>query len=183
MVFPVVRMSCLSRSLARVRESVSLVMFNSAATMRFGCSSRISTGALSYGIGQCLKSQWMQRASAVFQGQIIEQGDHRSQVLAHRCKHSQRKLRPFAQQRQEFCFRNKNHRARRQCARAGGIAFSGGKSRFGKGVAGMKDMDDLHLPRSADAMDVDHASLHNEEALARLSFAEEIFAFLQISHC
>ena len=47
----------------------------------------------------------------------------------------------------------------------------------------MKDMDNLHLPRGADAMDADHASLHNEEALARLSFAEEIFAFLQISYC
>jgi len=46
----------------------------------------------------------------------------------------------------------------------------------------MKDMDDLHLPRGADAVDVDHASLHDEEALARLSFAEEILVFLQISH-
>jgi hypothetical protein len=43
-------------------------------------------------------------------------------------------------------------------------------------------MDDLHLPDGADAMDVDHASLHNEEALAWLSFVEEIFALLQISY-
>ena len=42
----------------------------------------------------------------------------------------------------------------------------------------MKDMDDLHFARGADAMDVDHASLDNEEALARFAFAEEIFAFL-----
>ena len=28
----------------------------------------------------------------------------------------------------------------------------------------MKDMDDLHFPRSVDTVNVDHASLHDEEA-------------------
>ena len=39
----------------------------------------------------------------------------------------------------------------------------------------MKDMDDLHFPRGVDAMNVDHASLHDEEALARITLAEEVF--------
>ena len=46
----------------------------------------------------------------------------------------------------------------------------------------MKDMDNLRLPRGAHAMDVDHAPLHNKETLTGLSFAEKIFAFLQISY-
>ena len=59
----------------------------------------------------------------IFKGQIIEQCDHLSQVSAHRCKHSQRELWTFAQQCHEFSFWYNNHRAQRQRARAGGIAF------------------------------------------------------------
>ena len=47
----------------------------------------------------------------------------------------------------------------------------------------MEDMDDLHFPRSVDTMNVDHASLHDEEGYARITLAEEIFVFLQISYC
>jgi hypothetical protein len=47
----------------------------------------------------------------------------------------------------------------------------------------MKDMDNLHLACGADALDADHAPLHHEEALTRLTFAEEILAFFQISYC
>ena len=43
-------------------------------------------------------------------------------------------------------------------------------------------MNDLHLPGGAHPMDVDHASLDKEEALAGLSFVEKIFAFVQISY-
>ena len=50
----------------------------------------------------------------ILKGQIIEQCDHISQVSAHRCKHSQRKLRTFAQQGHKFSFWYNNHRARRQ---------------------------------------------------------------------
>ena len=47
----------------------------------------------------------------------------------------------------------------------------------------MKDVDDLHFPRSVDTMDVDHAPMHDEERLARITLAEEVFVFLQISYC
>ena len=42
----------------------------------------------------------------------------------------------------------------------------------------MKDVDDLHFPRSTDAMHVDHASLHDEEALAAVARGSEEYAFL-----
>ena len=95
----------------------------------------------------------------ILKGQIIEKSDHRSQVPSHRCKHPQRELWAFAQQFHEFSFWYNNHRAQRQRARGGGIAFVCSKRGLRKGVAGMKDMNDLHFPRSVDTVDVDHASL------------------------
>jgi hypothetical protein len=43
----------------------------------------------------------------------------------------------------------------------------------------MKDMEYLHLARGTYALDPDDAPLHNEEAFARLAFAEEICALLK----
>ena len=60
-----------------------------------------------------------------------------------------------------------------KCTRVGGITFAGNEGWLCKGVAGMKDMDNLRLACGVDAMDADHAPLHNKETLTGLTFAEK----------
>ena len=119
----------------------------------------------------------------ILQGQIIEERHHPSQVLAHRCKHSQRKLRAPAKQTHELTFWDNNDCARRQGARVSRIAFTCGKRGFRKRFAGMENVDDLHFAGRVNPMDVDHAPMHDEESSAGIPLTKEVFVFLKISYC
>ena len=97
---------------------------------------------------------------------------------AHRPDHSQRKFGSLAQQGHKFCFRNKNDRARNQGrGRWRDNSLLDAKSRFGKGITGMKDMDDLHLSRSVDAIDDDTPRWTTKKPSQGSPSRKKIFAF------
>ena len=60
-----------------------------------------------------------------------------------------------------------------------GITIIRSQGSFGKGVAGMKDMDNLRLARGVHAIDANSAPLHNKETLTGFSFAEKGFPFVK----
>gem|GEM_PF-4935316 len=56
----------------------------------------------------------------------------------------------------------------------GGIAGGGGQGRLGEGFAGAKHMDNLLLPRGADAVHIDRPALHEIKTARGFAFAKEI---------
>ena len=96
-VLPDVRISCLPRREVSIRESVSLVIFSSAATIRLGVF-KLDLEWDAFMRNRALSQQPMNAARfRILESEIIEKRDDITQMLAHRRKHSQCKLRPFAQ--------------------------------------------------------------------------------------